>query len=168
MDLQLVENGALMRIIEKNAQKILIYQERITIEHDKITQDVILLVNQEFKDHPGDASNLWLPVTRAEALDWWEHFKSNHFILFGDCEDAIEPNSAFLFHSGISSLLNIGLLTPHEIIEDAMTCLGNIPLNALEGFIRQVLGWREFIRGIYERYNDEQQSLNFWCSNPIN
>ena len=96
------------------------------------------------------------------ALAWWDHFKMNHFKWFGDYEDAIESKSAFLFHSGISSLMNIGLLTPKEIVSDAVGCLDDIPLNALEGFIRQVLGWREFIRGIYDTYNDDQQSLNFW------
>jgi len=146
----------------KKCPKNTVIPDRVMSQHDDITNDVVQLVNNQFKDHPGDAMDVWLPVTRQGALEWWDHFKMNYFKWFGDYEDAIESRSAFLFHSGISSLINIGLLTPKEIISDALDCLDDIPLNALEGFIRQVLGWREFIRGIYDTYNDDQQSLNFW------
>tara|TARA_A100001015_G_scaffold120675_1_gene133783 strand:- start:1351 stop:2823 length:1473 start_codon:yes stop_codon:yes gene_type:complete len=124
--------------------------------------EVIKLVNQEFPDHPGNASDSWLPVTRRAALLWWDNFKVNYFEQFGDYEDAIDNRDPFLFHSTISPLLNIGLLTPKEIIEDAVQLLERVPMNSLEGFIRQIMGWREFIRGIYDHYDDDQQSLNFF------
>ena len=130
--------------------------------HSSTTTAVIELVNTHFKDHVGDASDLWLPVTRIDALNWWQAFLANHFNLFGDYEDAIEPSSDFLFHSAISPLLNIGLLTPQQVINDVLSLSDQIPLNSLEGFIRQVIGWREFIRGIYEHYNDDQQATNFF------
>ena len=129
--------------------------------HTSTTTAVIELVNTHFKDHVGDASDLWLPVTRKDALSWWQSFLANHFNLFGDYEDAIEPSSDFLFHSAISPLLNIGLLTPQQVINDVLSLSDQIPLNSLEGFIRQVIGWREFIRGIYEHYNDDQQASTF-------
>ena len=78
----------------------------------------------------GDASDLWLPVTRKD-LSWWQSFLANHFNLFGDYEDAIEPSSDFLFHSAISPLLNIGLLTPQQVINDVLSLSDQIPLNSL-------------------------------------
>jgi deoxyribodipyrimidine photolyase-related protein len=146
----------------KKCPKHLIVPERKLPRADDLTSEVISMVSNEFSDHPGQASDLWLPVTRSGALDWWHQFKSQYFSQFGDYEDAIDTRDPFLFHSAISALLNIGLLTPKEIIEDCMTMVGAVPLNALEGFVRQVMGWREFIRGIYERYNDHQQSMNLW------
>ena len=101
-------------------------------------------------------------MTRDGALAWWHAFKQDYFRWFGDYEDAIDDRDPFLFHSGISALINIKLLTPQEIIDDCVTLIDKVPLNSLEGFIRQVIGWREFIRGIYERHNDDQQSMNFW------
>ena len=94
----------------KSAQKLIIPPREFPA-HTSTTTAVIELVNTHFKDHVGDASDLWLPVTRKDALSWWQSFLANHFNLFGDYEDAIEPSSDFLFHSAISPLLNIGLLT---------------------------------------------------------
>ncbi|MEK9727120.1 MAG: cryptochrome/photolyase family protein [Candidatus Margulisiibacteriota bacterium] len=128
--------------------------------HCEIRREVIIQVNRDFSDHPGDANELWLPVTRSESLDWWNDFLTRYFTLFGDYEDAIEPRNDFLFHSAISPLLNIGLLTPKDIIRSALAYQNKVPINALEGFIRQVMGWREFIRGIYAHYNDTQQNHN--------
>ena len=70
-----------------------------------------------------------------------------------------------MFHSAISPLLNIGLLTPNDIIGDCLELTDDVPLNALEGFLRQVIGWREFIRGIYSHYDDEQKTSNFLTIN---
>jgi deoxyribodipyrimidine photolyase-related protein len=131
-------------------------------KHDAITLEVIGMVNDCFETHIGDANDLWLPITRGQALAWWHQFKHDYFQGFGDYEDAIDTRDPWLFHSGISALLNIGLLTPNEVIDDAIQCLDSVPINALEGFVRQVMGWREFIRGIYDHYNDEQSNANFW------
>jgi deoxyribodipyrimidine photolyase-related protein len=146
----------------KKCPKGLIIPQRLPVAHDAITDEVIIQVNSEFSEHPGDARHLWLPVTRDGALNWWKQFKTHYFFNFGDYEDAIEPRDPFLFHSAISALLNCGLLTPMEIITDAVACLPRVSLNAVEGFVRQILGWREFIKGIYDTYNDVQHTRNFW------
>lgn len=119
-------------------------------------------VNHRFSDHIGDTKPLWVPVTRQGALNWWAHFKTHVFHQFGDYEDAIDTRDPFLFHSALSPLLNCGLLTPKEIIDDCTALVGTIPIHSLEGFIRQILGWREFIRGIYHTFDATQHQRNFW------
>lgn len=127
-------------------------------KHTKHTQDIILLVEKEFKDHPGGVDNFYLPTTRKDALVWFDNFLETRFKLFGDYEDAISKEKVFLFHSILSPLINIGLLTPKEVINKAVK-KEDIPLNSLEGFLRQIIGWREFIRGCY---NNVDYSTNFF------
>lgn len=120
-------------------------------EHDPITRDVINLVKKNWADHPGDAENFWLPVTREEALRWLDHFIRKKLSGFGPFEDAMISGQNTLYHSVLSPLLNIGLLTPMECIAAALAEYekGKAPLASVEGFIRQIVGWREFINGIY-------------------
>ena len=120
-----------------------------------------------FPDHPGKMNNLWMPTNRQEALIWIENFFKTKFKNFGSFEDAIIDNNNFLFHSNISPLMNMGLITPDEVIERALTIYkkDNIPLNSFEGFIRQIIGWREFIKGIYDIKGQEQIKSNFWNHN---
>ncbi|MGC6366574.1 MAG: cryptochrome/photolyase family protein [Candidatus Marinamargulisbacteria bacterium] len=131
-------------------------------EHDAITTDVINMVNNEFSDHPGDARDLWLPVTRSAALAWWTDFLDRYFNQFGDYEDAIDERDVWLFHSAIAPLLNIGLLTPNEVVQSALEHQDTVPINCLEGFIRQVIGWREFVYGIYSEFDAQQHDTNFF------
>ena len=125
-------------------------------------KDVIKLVAAEFSDHPGAASEFCWPTTRPQAEGWLDEFVSNRLEQFGPYEDAMTPRSATVFHSLLSPSLNLGLLTPDEVIARVMTRADDVPLPSLEGFIRQVIGWREFIRGIYQIFGDEQESRNFW------
>lgn len=81
---------------------------------------------------------------------------------FGPYEDAIEEKSPFLFHSVLSPLLNCGLITPHELIDEALLAANRIPINSLEGFIRQVIGWREFVRGVYKKFSEKEEDSNFF------
>ena len=120
-----------------------------------------------FHDHPGEIDYLWMPTNREESLKWLDDFLENKFKKFGDYEDAIRLENNFLFHSAISPLLNMGLLTPKEVIQKALKISeqGSIPLNSLEGFIRQIIGWREFIRGIYHYKGDEEIKSNYWNHN---
>ena len=120
-----------------------------------------------FSDHPGKMNNLWMPTNRKEALIWIENFFKTKFKNFGSFEDAIIDNNNFLFHSNISPLMNMGLITPDEVIERALTIYkkDNIPLNSFEGFIRQIIGWREFIKGIYDIKGQDQIKSNFWNHN---
>lgn len=120
-------------------------------EPDDITQDVLKLVEAEFSDHFGVLHPFPFAVTRAQALVVLEEFISDRLPQFGDFQDAMVQNEPWMFHSHISFYLNCGLLDPLECIKAAEKAYyhGASPLNATEGFIRQVLGWREYVRGIY-------------------
>ena len=126
--------------------------------------EVTRLVEARFPDHPGSSEDFWLPVTRDEALAWLEDFIKQRLASFGPYEDAITQRSIAVFHSVLSPSLNLGLITPQEVIERVVS-LGEqskVPLNSLEGFVRQVIGWREFVRGIYRTFSERQETGNFW------
>ena len=127
-------------------------------------EDVIQLVRRYSADHPGDARTFNWPVTRQGALAWLDDFLAQRIELFGPYEDAMTTRSETLFHSRLSPLLNIGLITPAELVNQTLAHAqrANTPLQSVEGFIRQVIGWREFIRGVYQRYSSEQANANFW------
>ncbi len=118
---------------------------------DATTQEVLALVAARFGDHFGDLEPFGWGVTRAEALAALKHFITDALPLYGDYQDAMKTGEPFLYHSLISPYLNIGLLTPLEICQAAEQAWqkGRAPLNAVEGFIRQIIGWREYVRGIY-------------------
>jgi deoxyribodipyrimidine photolyase-related protein len=130
----------------------------------KHVKDVIPLVEQRFGDHPGRADEFWWPTTRAQAQDWLQDFLDQRLEKFGPYEDAISTRSETVFHSALSPSLNLGLLTPDEVIAAVLQryAAGDVPIESVEGFVRQVIGWREFVRGIYRVYGDEQESRNFW------
>ncbi len=104
------------------------------------------------------------PCTYHEAEKWLEDFLKNRFEKFGIYEDAIVAGQSFLYHSVLSPLLNTGLLTPQQVIDKALKEAPNynVPLNSLEGFVRQIMGWREFIHIVYERESRKQRTQNFW------
>lgn len=131
---------------------------------DEITQEVCQLVDKKFKDHPGESKHFWIPVTRRQALSAIDDFLSYRFNQFGHYQDSITDRDPFLFHSILSPMINIGLITPEEVCERAIEYAddNHIDLNSIEGFIRQVIGWREFVRGIYQNYSETQDSENFW------
>ena len=118
---------------------------------DPITATVAKEVAQRFPDHPGKGDDLWIPTTRQGALEWLKGFIRQRLEAFGSWEDVMIENQPILFHSVLSPFLNLGLLTPMECIQAAEKTYreGKAPLNSVEGFIRQILGWREFIHGIY-------------------
>lgn len=118
---------------------------------DRITQDVLELVERRFAQHFGDLEPFGWATTRADALEALEHFIRACLPRFGDYQDAMKQGEPFLYHSVISPYLNVGLLTAREVCATAEVAwrAGLAPLNAVEGFIRQVLGWREYVRGIY-------------------
>ncbi len=128
----------------------------------KHATDVIELVAREFSDHPGTADEFCWPTTREQARRSLDDFVERRLEQFGPYEDAITTRSPTVFHSALSPCMNLGLLTPAEIIASVMNRADKIPLQSLEGFVRQVIGWREFVRGIYRTFGNEQDSRNFW------
>ena len=118
---------------------------------DAITAEILALVEREFPAHPGTLDGFAWPVTRAEALLALDDFIKNRLPRFGDYQDAMQKGERTLFHSLLAPLLNIGLLTAREVCAAAEAAwrAGHVPLNAAEGFIRQVIGWREYVRELY-------------------
>lgn len=125
--------------------------ERTVHPADDVTQAVIALVEERFGDHFGEIEPLRYAVTREKAEDDLREFLKLCLPRFGDYQDAMADGEAFLFHSVISMYMNCGLLDPRAVCEAAETEYreGRAPINAVEGFIRQILGWREFVRGLY-------------------
>ncbi len=123
----------------------------LRFEPDAITREVLDLVAARFGDNFGELEPFWFATTRAEALQALEHFITKALPRFGDYQDAMLNENQFLYHAILSPYLNIGLLGPLEICEAAAKAYasGDAPINAVEGFIRQIIGWREYVRGIY-------------------
>ena len=118
---------------------------------DRITQEVLDLVARRFPDHIGKLEPFWFAVTRSGAQEAFEHFLKTALAEFGTYQDAMLRGEKFLFHSVLSAYLNAGLLDPMDLCRKVEMAYrqGRAPLNAAEGFIRQILGWREYVRGIY-------------------
>lgn len=118
---------------------------------DAITQGVIALVNSRFAGHPGSLDAFAWPVTREQALQALEAFIAQRLPLFGQYQDAMWQDQVWLYHAHLSSSLNLKLLNPQEVVKAAEAAYraGHAPLPAVEGFVRQILGWREYVRGIY-------------------
>lgn len=134
---------------------------------DAITQDVIKLVAERFNDHFGDLEPFYFAVTRKEAIKVLNQFIQQRLAQFGDYQDAMIEGEPWMYHSHISFYLNCGLLLPLECVQAAEKAYsqGNVPLNAVEGFIRQIIGWREYVRGIYWLKMPDYADVNFFKSN---
>jgi len=126
--------------------------------------EVIGSVEQEFKNNPGIGDNFWFPTDHASAQRSLEHFLEYRFCGFGPYQDAVVAKEPVLFHSVLSSSLNSGLLTPEHVVTTTLDYAksNKIPIASSEGFIRQVIGWREFVRLVYQAKQDEQRTTNFW------
>lgn len=127
--------------------------------------EVSAIVEDKFSKHPGSLKDFWLPTDRVGALKALDHFLKHHLPHFGDYQDAITPRDPFLYHAVISPMMNNGLITPAEILEKALKhyeTSDEVSLASLEGFVRQVMGWREFVRGIYQNFSEEQDTKNFF------
>jgi len=118
---------------------------------DAITREVISLVNTRFAQHPGSVEQFGWPVTRAQALQALDAFITQRLPQFGQYQDALWEGEVWLYHSHLACALNLKLLHPREVVSAAEAAwhAGRAPLAAVEGFIRQILGWREYVRGIY-------------------
>ncbi|MFN5608751.1 MAG: cryptochrome/photolyase family protein [Holosporales bacterium] len=135
---------------------------RLSHKKSAITQDVLALVKDTFSHHFGTLEPFFYAVTRKQALMELDHFVTRILPNFGDYQDAMVAGEPYLYHSLLSSYLNAGLLLPLEICQKAEAAYraSKAPLNAVEGFIRQILGWREYIRGIYWHFMPEYGQRN--------
>jgi len=127
---------------------------------DAITQAVLDLVERAFPDSPGSLARFDLPVTREHALAALDDFARYRLPEFGRYQDAMAGGQPFLFHSVLSGPMNLHLLNPREVLDAVLANPGDAPLNAVEGYVRQVLGWREFVRGIYWQMMPDYAELN--------
>ena len=127
------------------------YPEPMRFEPDQTTGEVLALVSEKFGAHFGRLENFSLPVTAAQAAIALQHFVRTTLPDFGTYQDAMVTGQDWLFHSWLSPALNVGLLTPLQVAYAAAEAYaaGTVQLNAAEGFIRQIIGWREFVRGYY-------------------
>jgi deoxyribodipyrimidine photolyase-related protein len=125
-------------------------------------EDAKKWVEKNFKDNPGSVESFFWPTNHADAKAWLQDFIKTRLTDFGPYEDAIDGAAVLQYHSGISAPLNIGLLTPSEVIEAVIEHhkKSPVPLPSLEGFIRQVIGWREYVRGLYVTQQVSMRNAN--------
>ena len=136
---------------------------KIDFDNDLFTKSVNR-VESNFSNNLGNMRDFNFPCSHEHALESFENFLDNKLELFGPYEDAIPKINSNLFHSVLTPYLNIGLINPKKVIELVIEKSQEkaIPINSLEGFIRQIIGWREFIRGIYQERGVKQRTENFW------
>ncbi len=155
-------------------------ENRSKYPKDKVSPEVVFPAENEFVDEAAEyvkakfnsnygslGSDFVYPTTYVESRNWLNQFLENRFPEFGKYEDALVVNENILHHSLLTPMMNVGLLTPQEVIETTLKFAeeNNIPLNSLEGFLRQIIGWREFIRGVYEVAGSRERTMNFWQFN---
>ena len=121
-------------------------------------------VEKDFPDAPGHLDNWYYPTTHAMAEKWLDTFLQQRFEKFGPYEDAVAAGQNWIYHSVLTPMLNTGLLTPQLVIDKALSYAqeNEVPLNSLEGFVRQIIGWREFMRATYEDLGVPMRTTNHW------
>ena len=134
------------------------------IKETSHTKKLKPIIEKFFKDHPGSTKNFWFATEYEDVIKLLNFFIKEKSNFFGDYEDAVDQNDNILFHSALSPYINLGLITPEFIIQKILEFhkIYKIRLNSLEGYIRQIIGWREFMRGIYQNYSEEMELRNFF------
>ena len=134
------------------------------INHDSHLAEHAKALEQEQLALIGSADDFHYPVNHTQALQWLDAFLEQRFGQFGDYEDAISQHHRVMWHGVLTPMLNIGLLTPHQVLSRALEAgeAFNVPLNSLEGFVRQIIGWREFMAAMYTRHGVQMRTTNFW------
>jgi deoxyribodipyrimidine photolyase-related protein len=137
------------------------------INETKHTKKLKPIIEKLFTNHPGNVDDFWFATELEDVKKLLNFFIKEKSNLFGDYEDAVDQKDNILFHSVLSPYLNLGLITPELIIEKILEFhkKNNIKLNSLEGYIRQIIGWREFMRGIYQNYSEQMETKNFFKQN---
>lgn len=134
--------------------------------NSKYVTEARAYVSNHFSDHYGSTTGFFYPVTRKQALAWMDDFFKQRFADFGPYEDAFsKDDDSYLWHSVLTPFLNIGLVTPGEVVDKTLLYAeeNNVPLNSLEGFIRQIIGWREFMHGLYIHHGTSIRTQNFFA-----
>ncbi len=134
-------------------------------ETNKYHKEAQRYVSEHFGNNIGELDNqTYYPTTHKESAAWLQQFLEYRFHEFGPYEDAIVSDQIILNHSVLTPMLNVGLLCPKEVLETALSYAykNDIPINSLEGFVRQIMGWREFIRGVYITKGTQERTTNFW------
>jgi deoxyribodipyrimidine photolyase-related protein len=136
---------------------------RTLLAPDAITNEVLTLVETQFSDHFGELGNFAFATTREGALGVLSEFIKIRLVDYGQYQDAMLEGNPWLFHSHIGLYLNTGLLMPYEVIQAAEEAFlnGHVPINSAEGFIRQILGWREYVRGFYWYFMPSLKENNY-------
>jgi deoxyribodipyrimidine photolyase-related protein len=131
---------------------------------DEFVEEARRYVETHFSDNPGSMINFEYPWARSKAQDLFADFLDRKLHFYGDFQDAMSAEQSFLYHSVLSIPLNIGILGPQEVVEQALQFADahQVPLNSLEGFVRQVIGWREFVRGVYQIHGRRQRTTNYF------
>lgn len=154
----------------KSANHIETFPHRLVCPIDEVTSEVLRLVEKEFSDHFGQLRPFHFAVTREQALREADYFIDRCLAYFGDYQDAMLAHEVNLYHSRLSFYLNAGLLLPLELCRMAEEAFKQkvAPLNSVEGFIRQILGWREYVRGIYWLMMPDYANRNYFsASRPL-
>lgn len=148
----------------KPAKPDLFLQMPRRFDPDARTQEVLSLVDQRFGHHFGDLEPFWFATTQAQAEAARDHFIANHLPRFGETQDAMLDGQPFLNHAVLALYLNVGLLEPLDVCRRAEAAwqAGHAPLAAVEGFIRQIIGWREYVRGIYWLHAPDYANANYF------
>ena len=131
---------------------------------DVYSKEASKYIDKHFSDAYGDPEALWYPTSEQGCRKHLRSFFAERFDLFGDYEDSISREHVFLYHSVITPMLNVGLISPQDVVDAALKAGqgGSVPMNSLEGFLRQVIGWREYMRLVYRKLGTKQRTRNYW------
>ena len=130
--------------------------------NNKYINEAIIYINNNFNNNYGSLDNFIYPINHNDTIKWLEYFIKNKFENFGIYEDAVSDKDPFLFHSVLTPMMNIGLITDNEVLDIILKYKDKISIQSFEGFIRQVIGWRNYIYGIYLLEGDNMKSMNFF------
>ncbi len=136
----------------------------LKLKRDDFDWEAVEYIENKLPENLGTIQQLFYPTSHADAKKWLKHFLQHRLERFGPYEDAIVKNESWLWHSVLTPALNIGLLTPNQVVRETLAhakrC--DVPLNSLEGFLRQIIGWREFIRATYQDHGVAMRTTNHW------
>ena len=138
--------------------------ELLELQFDEIDEEAREYVENRFAENLGEIETFFYPTSHSDAEAWLKHFLTHRFEKFGTYEDAIVEGESWLWHSMLTPALNVGLLTPDQVVKAAIDHFEqhDVPLNSVEGFIRQIIGWREFMRATYNDLGVEMRTTNHW------